>query len=104
MDRFRKARKGEWHKEIEVTGEDGETETKDNTWDSLILCSGGSDALNVHNAGYHVCWMNSETANLTEHEFKILSDLAKKVYILYDIDETGIRQMYDIALRYLDIR
>lgn len=103
MDRFRKARKGEWRKEIEVTGEDGETETQDMTWDSLILCSGGSDALNVHNAGYHVCWMNSETANLTEHEFKILSDLAKKVYILYDIDETGIRQMYDIALRFLDI-
>lgn len=103
MERYAQAVKGTLTLETEAEGEDGETETIDLTWDSLIICSGPSDALNVKSAGYHVCWPNSETADLTEHQFNILSKMAKKIYILYDIDETGLRQMYKTALRYLDL-
>lgn len=104
MTRYTQAVNGEWKPEETVPTEDGEGEdTVDKTWDKLIICSGPSDALNVKSAGYHVCWPNSETAKFTEYEFNILSSLAKKIYILYDIDETGIRNMYDIALRFLDI-
>ena len=104
MERYTKAVNGEWNPEASIPSDDGEgEETVDMTWDKLIICSGPSDALNVKSAGYHVCWPNSETAKFTEYEYNILSSLAKKLYILYDIDETGIRNMYDIALRYLDI-
>lgn len=83
--------------------EDEESVDQDLQWDKLIICSGPSDALNVRRAGYHVCWLNSETADLTEFEFNTLQKIAKKIYILYDIDDTGIENMYRIALRYLDI-
>lgn len=103
MTRYQGILDGSWSPTVELTDEDGNSEETDLTWDKLIICSGGSDALNVHNAGYHVCWPNSETAAFTEHQYNILSKMAKKIYILYDIDDTGIRQMYDIALRFLDI-
>lgn len=103
MERYTAALAGEWVPETTMENEYGEEDTVDMKWDKLIICSGPSDALNVKNAGYHVCWPNSETADFTEDQFRILSDIAKKIYILYDIDETGIRNMYKIALQYLDI-
>ena len=83
--------------------DDEESEEQDLTWKELIICSGPSDALNVRRAGYHVCWLNSETADLTPHEYATLGKIAKKLYILYDIDDTGIKQMQKIALAFLDI-
>lgn len=104
MERYRLAVAGEWKAETTIISEDGEHEEKvDNKWDKLVVCSGGSDALNIKNAGYHVCWLNSETAKFTEYEFNILSSMARNIYILYDIDDTGLRNMYDIALRFLEV-
>lgn len=99
------AKNGVYHGIVEAEPVDGEElgPAVDMTWKELIICSGPSDALNVHSAGYHVCWLNSETAELTEYEFSLLQKIAKKIYILYDIDDTGIANMYRIALRYLDI-
>lgn len=78
-------------------------EPKDLQWKELIICSGPSDALNVRRAGYHVCWLNSETADLTVHEYVTLSKIAKKLYLLYDIDDTGRSQALKIALNFLEI-
>ena len=36
-------------------------EEKDERFEALTICSGGSDALNVYHAGHVVCWPNSET-------------------------------------------
>ena len=83
--------------------EDDESEEQNLQWSELIICSGPSDALNVRRAGYHVCWLNSETADLSDFQFNILKKIAKKIYLLYDIDETGIANAYKIALKYLDI-
>ncbi len=93
---------------IEVDDEGNES-TVELKWEHLIICSGPSDALNVRNASghkndYHICWLNSETAELNEYEFSVLKRLAKNIYILYDIDETGVANMYRIALRYLEIK
>lgn len=83
-------------------GADGE---EDNRLNDLVICSGGSDALNVYANGFNVCWLNSETAELEDYEYrKLLAPICKNLYILYDIDETGIRQANSIALRYLDIK
>lgn len=99
-----KARNGIYPGMVQADPDDEDSETVDMTWQDLIICSGPSDALNVKNAGYHVCWLNSETADLNDYEFSLISRLAKNIYILYDIDETGIANMYRIALRYLDIK
>lgn len=69
----------------------------------LVICSGGSDALNVYASGYSVCWLNSETGPMSLTTYRLLSKIAKNLYIIYDQDYTGMRHMYEIALRYLDI-
>lgn len=69
----------------------------------LIICSGGSDALNVHATGYPVCWLNSETTPLDVATYRILSRIAQRIYVLYDQDNAGIKNTYRMALSYLDI-
>ena len=110
IDEYMKAKDDPEYKKVIVEyDEDGNPQPKESKWENLIICSGPSDAINVRNASsdrndYHICWLNSETADLTEYEFSVLQRLAKNIFILYDIDETGIANMYRIALRYLDIR
>ncbi len=103
IEAYAKAEQGIYPGKVMADPDDEESEIVDTTWQELIICSGPSDALNVHCAGYHVCWLNSETAEMTEYEFSLLQKLAKKIYILYDLDETGIAHSLKIALRYLDI-
>lgn len=69
-----------------------------------ILCSGDRDSLNVAGFGYHVIWMNSETARLSETQYKSIMRCVETLYILPDIDETGIRAAVNLGLQYLDIR
>jgi 5S rRNA maturation endonuclease (ribonuclease M5) len=90
-------------KSVDDDGHEQE-EQEDISWDKLIICSGPSDALNVHNAGYHVCWPNSETAELKEYDFRQLKEIAKDIYLLYDIDDTGMASMKKIGLSYLDVK
>jgi len=75
----------------------------DERWEELVLCSGPSDALNVYASGYHVCWLNSESSRLSPYEFSLLTRLSKKVFICYDIDDTGLKRMFQLALTYLDL-
>lgn len=79
--------------------------------DAVILCSGGSDALNVRNAclntgraGWHVAWLNSETADLPRFDMFHFRQIAKEVYLLYDLDSTGVAQSFRLAMKYLDLR
>ncbi|RCR69440.1 hypothetical protein [Larkinella punicea] len=72
--------------------------------DEIILCTGGSDALNVAALGYAVAWQNSETALLSPADFKTLARLADKIYNLPDIDSTGKREAFKLAMTYLEIR
>lgn len=110
VDEYLKAKANPEYKMTSISvDEEGEVQETEIKWDNLIICSGPSDALNVRNASsdradYHICWLNSETADLTEYDFSILQRLAKNIFILYDIDDTGIANMYRIAMRYLDIR
>ncbi|MDR0694706.1 MAG: hypothetical protein LBF81_05355 [Prevotellaceae bacterium] len=70
----------------------------------LVICSGPSDALNVSaNSKCHVCWANSETADIDSYTFYLLKKIAKEIYILYDLDDTGRQNALRIALKYLDL-
>ncbi|CCH00281.1 hypothetical protein FAES_2272 [Fibrella aestuarina BUZ 2] len=70
----------------------------------IILCSGGSDALNVAVLGYLPVWKNSETDLLESYQYNELKGLAEYVYNLPDIDETGRREAHKLAMEYLDLR
>lgn len=70
----------------------------------IILCSGGSDALNVAALGYKVIWLNSETAKIDKEQFKAINSICTNFYNLPDIDMTGKESAKSLAFRYLDIR
>lgn len=86
--------------------EEGElpADEKDERWENLTICSGGSDALNVHHAGHVVCWPNSETEPLSYDTISKLKRLCINLYVLFDADATGLSQAYKLALKDLDIK
>ena len=77
---------------------------EDERMERLIICSGPSDAINAYAAGFNVCWPNSESEDPDPLVMSRLFRIAKDVYICYDIDETGLRNMYRIALQWLNLR
>lgn len=70
----------------------------------VIICTGGSDALNISALGYHVIWFNSETAGLLGKHHTILNKLAWHIYNLPDIDVTGKKEAHKLAMEYLDVK
>ncbi len=69
----------------------------------LIICSGPSDALNTFAAGYNVCWFNSESEDVKPITMSRLFRCCHELYIMYDIDDTGLANMYKLGLQYLDL-
>jgi len=69
----------------------------------ILICSGGSDALNAAACGFEVVWRNSETEPWTPAEIKKLFDIAEIVVNVPDMDATGIEAAHKLALQYLDI-
>lgn len=87
--------------------DDEETEKKPTGVQKLkevILCTGGSDALNVAALGYNVIWLNSETAKLSPKQFGEIMRITDAFYNLPDIDITGKREAHNLAMQYLDIK
>lgn len=69
----------------------------------VVLCSGGSDAINVFLLGYRVLWMNSETAKLYQYQYDKIVIMVEKFYQLPDIDATGKKVAHELAMEYLEI-
>lgn len=76
---------------------------KDDKADEIIICTGGSDALNVAALGFLPVWFNSETVKPESIHFDTLKRLAWRIYNLPDIDSTGLTKARELALYYLDI-
>lgn len=108
-DRFRKtydrAVAGKLNTAPADAAEDGYTEdmVEDERMENLIICSGPSDALNAYAAGYNVCWPNSESEDIDYRVMSRLFRCSKNVFICFDIDCTGLSNMYSLALRHLDL-
>lgn len=87
---------------------DGEEENKKSKdiekLPEAILCSGDRDALNVAGMGYFPLWLNSETARLTEKQYKSIMACVELLYNLPDIDSTGLKSAIRLGLEYLDVR
>ncbi|RVU01110.1 hypothetical protein EOD41_10880 [Mucilaginibacter limnophilus] len=98
------AQKNEAAEDEDRTGEKKEKSGKnDPKHDEIIICSGGSDAINVALLGYKVIWLNSETAGLPQYRYDKLMIICKKLYQLPDIDNTGKRAAHELAMKYLDL-
>lgn len=80
-----------------------ETSNRPSKLDEVFYVSGGSDGMNLAMLGYQVVWGNSETAKLTDPQFKRLSKIAEKVMNVPDIDETGRREAHSLAMQFLEL-
>jgi len=89
--------------EDEEKGVEKKRKDDDYKLDEVILCTGGSDAVNVALCGYRVIWLNSESAKLSQYKFDELARMAKKVYQLGDLDATGKKQRHEMCMQFLDM-
>lgn len=69
----------------------------------IVICSGGSDALNVAALGYQVVWFGSESVNKSDVPFEKLASLAYKVINLPDIDNPGKSYALEMAFYWIDM-
>lgn len=69
----------------------------------LFRCSGESDAMNLHALGFHVYWLNSESAEFTHEQFKQVDDLCENHYQVMDLDRTGQAQALKNALKHINL-
>lgn len=72
--------------------------------ESVIICSGGSDGLNVASLGYNVIWFNSESEQLSWDEYRILKKICHQIYNLPDIDAPGVKYGYQVAEMFWNIK
>ncbi len=85
--------------------EEGQSDSnkKEKRLPEVILCSGERDALNVAGLGYIPIWLNSETAEFKSSDYLQIMKMVFKIYNLPDIDDTGIEQGRQLALKYNEI-
>lgn len=69
----------------------------------IVICSGERDALCVRSHGYCPVWLNSETAQIDDFQYRQLTAIAETVYNIPDIDNTGIYAGTQLALRHIGI-
>ena len=72
--------------------------------ESVIICSGGSDGLNVASLGYNVIWFNSESEQLNWSEYKELKKICHTIYNLPDIDTAGTKYGYQVAEMFWNLK
>jgi len=85
--------------------EDNQTEKEDNfKIESIFLCSGERDALNLASLGKRVICLNSETAYLSIEKYKYIQNRCKTLYNVPDIDNTGHIMGKHFALQFLKVK
>lgn len=95
----------EGHPTVMVERKENKRKLSKKVFDRIIICSGPRDAINVYfHSNAHVVYPHSESVDIADTIIRKLFDLARSVYVLYDIDKTGIEQMHRLALRYLDMK
>jgi len=67
---------------------------------TLIITKSRKDVMVLHTLGYHAISFNSEVININVEFFKLLKNRFKNIYILYDNDETGIKNAKRLAEKF----
>lgn len=70
----------------------------------VIICSGGSDGMNVASLGYDAIWFNSEAEQISYEEYNTLKPYVKSIYNLPDVDKSGYKYGYEVAENYWNIK
>lgn len=66
-------------------------------FDNVMICTGGSDGLNVASLGYDCIWFNSESEQISHEEYNELKKYCKQIYNLPDVDTQGVKYAYEVA-------
>lgn len=69
----------------------------------LFRCSGESDALNLYSVGFHVYWLNSESADYLPGQYKEIDELCQNHYQVMDLDKTGAKHATKQALKHMNL-
>jgi len=69
----------------------------------IFRCSGESDALNLASLGFHVYWLNSESATLDYKDYKRIDTLCENHYQIMDLDSTGRNYALINALKHISL-
>jgi hypothetical protein len=69
----------------------------------VFRVSGESDAINLASLGFHVYWLNSESENYRDNDFKRIDDLCENHYQVFDIDDTGKKYAAINAIKHMNI-
>jgi len=69
----------------------------------IFRCSGESDALNLASLGFHVYWLNSESATLDYDDYKRIDTLCENHYQIMDLDSTGRKYALTNALKHISL-
>lgn len=71
----------------------------------IVICSGPRDAINVYfHSDAHVVFPHSESVEISSETIRRLLNIAMEVFVLYDIDRTGIRAMNRLALKNVELK
>lgn len=88
-----------------LTVGDQDVENKRKVFDKIIICSGPRDALSTYfHSDAHVVWPHSETTMIPEHIMRKLFAISDKLYVMYDLDETGEKAMNELGMMYYDLK
>lgn len=86
----------------------GENETPSEKPDAVVKdlfrCSGESDAMNLASLGFHVYWLNSESAEYPKGSYYELDSLCETHYQIMDLDFTGKQQAMKVALNHIRLK
>ena len=93
------------HPTIDVFQKAGGEKKRIRKFKRIIICSGPRDAINVYfHSDAHVCFPHSENVEIPVSVIKRLREIANEIFILYDIDDTGIKKANRLAMRFLDLK
>ncbi len=73
---------------------------------NVIICSGGSDGLNVASISddYYPIWFNSEGQQISYEQYQRINKLCQNFYNLPDIDSSGKKYAYTLANKYWNLK
>lgn len=71
---------------------------------SVVICSGPRDALSVYfHSDAQVVYPHSENVEISDEWLRRLHEVAESVYVLFDADKTGVREMNRLCFRDIDL-
>lgn len=93
------------HPTKEVRVKIGEKKKDVQKFERIIICSGPRDAINTYfHSNAHVVFPHSENAPISTAMINKLFQIALNVYVMYDIDKTGLKNMNELALKHVDLK